>query len=136
MNMTAAGLHARVTALLAANNASGPYHLSLVCTAQGLVVASAGDALAEADVAAFTCMFDDVLRRAVRDLGFGSVDEVCLLDPGRGRYVIRPLDIRGTPFFLVVRASPSTSWRRNTTRLVIALEAELTELVSADRGAA
>ncbi len=134
--MTAGGLHDRVTALLAANNAAGPYDLSLVCTAQGLVISSAGEALGEEDVAAFTSLFDDVLRRAVRDLGFHRVDEVSLLDPGRGRYVIRPLAVDGVGFFLVVRGHPTTSWRRNTTRLAAVLQGELAELIGSQSGAA
>jgi hypothetical protein len=128
--------HGQVTALLAANNAAGPYHLTLVCTAQGLVVASAGDGLSDDDVAAFTCLFDDIVQRAVRDLGFHRVDEVTLLDPGRGRYVVRPLSVGGSTFFLVVRGHPHTSWRRNTTRLAAELERALLPLVVVQEGAA
>jgi hypothetical protein len=128
--MSDVGIHARITALLAATNASGPYPLSLVCTPQGLLVASAGHGLSDDDVAAFTCLFDDVLRRAVRDLGFHRVDEVTLLDPGRGRHVIRPLVLDGrVEFFLVVLADPKSAWRRNTTKLVADLERELAPLV-------
>lgn len=129
-----AGFHARVSDLLAANNDAGPYHLSLVCTAEGLVVASAGHDLPDDDVAAFTSLFDDIVRRAVRDLGFRRVHEVTLLDPGRGRYVVRPLGVYGTTFFLVVRGAPHITWRRNTTRLATELERELRPLVVAVEG--
>ncbi|MCB9687709.1 MAG: hypothetical protein H6738_24040 [Alphaproteobacteria bacterium] len=135
--MSSDGFQDRVTTLLQANNASGPYLMSLVCTSQGLVVASAGDAIAEEDVAAFTCLFDDIVKRAVRDLHFQRVDEVTLLDPGRGRTIIRPLAMGGSvPFFLVVRADPKTSWRRNTSRLANELQHELTPFADLEEGAA
>ncbi|MCA9491196.1 MAG: hypothetical protein KC621_14800 [Myxococcales bacterium] len=135
--MSSDGFQGRVTTLLQANNATGPYLMSLVCTAQGLVVASAGDAIAEEDVAAFTSLFDDIVRRAVRDLHFQRVDEVTLLDPGRGRTIIRPLAMgAGVPFFLVVRAEPRISWRRNTSRLVTELQQELTPFADLEEGAA
>lgn len=135
--MSSDGFQGRITTLLEANNASGPYHLSLVCTAQGLVVASAGDSIAEEDVAAFTSLFDDILKRAVRDLGFLRVDEVTLLDPGRGRTIIRPLVIGNhVPFFLVVRAEPRVSWRRNTSRLAMELQEHLTPFAQHEEGAA
>lgn len=135
--MSSDGFQGRVTTLLKANNTTGPYLMTLVCTAQGLVVASAGDAIAEEDVAAFTSLFDDIVKRAVRDLHFQRVDEVTLLDPGRGRTIIRPLAIgRGVPFFLVVRAEPKVSWRRNTSRLASELQQELEPFAELEEGAA
>lgn len=114
----AQGIQRRAEALLAATNLIGGYPMSLVCTDQGLVVASDGNAAEDEDIAAFTSLFDDVVLRATRDLGFAEVDEVTLLDPGRGRTVIRPLAIEGeTRFFLVVRVPDKKTWRRHTNAL-------------------
>lgn len=121
-----AGFHQRVNELLRANNADGPCMLSLVCTIQGLTLASAGDGESDEHVAAFAALFDDIVHRAVRDLAFRRVEEVTLVDPGRGRYVVRPLVVHGrVAFFLVVRAETHVSWRRNTARLCARLEREL-----------
>ncbi len=107
----------RVTALLRSTNERGGYPSSLVCTRDGLVIASAGDDEAEY-TAAVVSLFDDVLLRARRDLGFTDVDEVALLDPVRGRTVIRPLPLQGGEVvFLVVQVPPRATWRRNTNQL-------------------
>lgn len=126
----AMGIQQQVESLLHATNAVGGYPMSLVCTDQGLVVASVGDRHADDSVAAFTSLFDDVVVRARRDLGFDMVDEVTLLDPSNGRTLIRPLPIVGTPrFFLVVRVPTKHTWRRNTNALIRQLVAVLGHLV-------
>lgn len=131
--MAQRGIQEQTEALLRATNDLGDYPMSLVCTDQGLVVASAGDASADDDMAAFTSLFDDIVRRATRDLGFSEVDEVTLLDPGRGRTVIRPLPMDGVSrLFLVVRVPVKRTWRRHTNALCKKLVALLAELVARD----
>lgn len=129
--MAKRGIQEQTEALLEATNVLGDYPMSLVCTDQGLVVASAGDGGADADVAAFTSLFDDIVLRATRDLGFAEVDEVTLLDPGKGRTVIRPLLMSGSSrLFLVVRVPGKRTWRRHTNALCKKLAALLGDLVS------
>lgn len=129
--MRALGIQDQVTQLLSETNEVGGYTMSLVCTVTGLVVASAGESMQEDDTAAFTSLFQDILVRAQRDLGFRVVDEVTLLDPGRGRFVIRPLPVDGeNSLFLVVRVPPGGTWRRNTTKLAAQLTEVLRPLVS------
>ena len=112
--MASERIQERVTSLLAATNDAGGYPSSLVCTQDGLVIASAGEDEAEY-TAAVVSLFDDVLVRARRDLGFTDVDEVALLDPARGRTVIRPLPLdSGQTLFLVVKVPPRATWRRHT----------------------
>lgn len=91
--------------------------MSLVCTDQGLLVASAGDELEGEILAGLTSLFDDIVLRAERDLGVTRVDEVTLADEGRGRIVIRPIPVTAetTRFFLVARVPADATWRRNTT---------------------
>ncbi|MEZ4320314.1 MAG: hypothetical protein R3F61_22735 [Myxococcota bacterium] len=111
------GIELKVTSVLDAMNVLGGYHRSLVCTEDGLLIASAGDGGVGdgEDLAAFTSLFDTVVERARRDLGFDGVDEVTLLDPQGQRLVIRPLPIVAKPrLFLVVRMPKHTTWRRNT----------------------
>ncbi|MCB9675654.1 MAG: hypothetical protein H6737_11085 [Alphaproteobacteria bacterium] len=132
------GIELGVTSILEAMIVMGGYHRALVCTEDGLLVASAGDGGASGgeDLAAFTSLFDTVVERATRDLAFRSVDEVTLLDPDGLRLVIRPLPIEAKPrLFLVVRLPKNTTWRRHTnqacSRLVPLLE-PLTEGTDAD----
>jgi len=111
----ATGLSQQITALLQATTALGGYPAAFVCTHDGLVVAAAGDGDLAEMTAAVVSLFDDVLVRAKRDLSFTEVDEVALLDPQRGRLVIRPLPVEGSSaFFLVVQVPKKASWRRNT----------------------
>lgn len=121
--MSRHGLHASIAEHLQVNNARGGYKLSLLCTEQGLLLASAGQGLDAELLSAFASLFDEVVRRALRDLELVGVDELTLLDPGRGRFIIRPLRPRGaTRLFVVVQADPRGTWRRNTNRLCEALE--------------
>lgn len=128
--MSSRGLQQEVDALLKETNELGGYPSSLVCTDEGLVIASAGE-VDDEDTAAFVSLFDDVLMRARRDLGFAAVDEVTLLDPGRGRTVIRPLaiDSANHTLFLVVRVPTRKTWRRHTNTLVKRLGEVLLPLV-------
>lgn len=114
--MTELGVEAEVTALLAGMNAMGGYQLSLVCTDQGLLVASAGETLRSEVAAGLTSLFDDIVVRAVRDLGVADVDELTLSDAKVGRFVVRPLHTEGSDrrLFLVVQVPRDASWRRNT----------------------
>lgn len=127
----ARGIQRKAEELLRATNVMGGYPMSLVCTDQGLVVASDGDATSDDDMAAFTSLFDDIVQRAKRDLGFSEVDEVTLLDPAADRTVIRPLPIVAeTRLFLVVRVPVKLTWRRNTNALCKKLVVVLRELVA------
>jgi hypothetical protein len=114
--MTELGVEAEVTALLAGMNAMGGYQLSLVCTDQGLLVASAGESVRSEVAAGLTSLFDDIVVRAVRDLGVADVDELTLSDAKVGRFVVRPLHTEGNDrrLFLVVQVPRDASWRRNT----------------------
>ncbi|MEZ4316261.1 MAG: hypothetical protein R3F61_02105 [Myxococcota bacterium] len=128
--MARQGIQQRVTTLLEATNTVGGYVSSLVCTDSGLVVASAGETAAAENTAAVASLFDDVLQRARRDLGFEDVDEVTLDDPTRGRTVIRPLPLEGhTKLFLVVLVPRQATWRRNTNQLIKQLAPILRPLV-------
>ena len=111
----ATGLSDQITTLLDATVALGGFTSAFVCTNDGLVLAAgSGDAVAE-DTAAVVSLFDDVLIRAKRDLGFELVDEVSLLDPKLGRTVIRPVSTDGgAMFFLVLKVPANCVWRRNS----------------------
>ena len=109
------GLEADITALMAGVNLMGGYPLSLVCTEQGLLLASAGEQLDSEMLGGLTALFDDIVLRAQRDLGLKRVDELTLMDEGGYRYVIRPLPIAAQPrLFLVVQVPQKASWRQNT----------------------
>jgi predicted regulator of Ras-like GTPase activity (Roadblock/LC7/MglB family) len=104
-----------VTELLRGLNALGHYSLSLVCTEDGLLIASAGERLRSELVAVLTSLFSDIAVRAVRDLGLRQVDEFTLSDPTSGYLVVRPLDPEARPrLFLVVQVPRDRAWRRNT----------------------
>lgn len=120
--MRGRGTHAHVASLLQATNTLGGYEMSLICTEQGLAVSVAGHGLDSDELAAFTSLFDNIVQRARRDLGFKAVDELTLLDPGRGRFVIRPLVFgESTTMFLVVQMDPKRTWRRYTNQLATEL---------------
>jgi len=116
-------LQERVTELLRLTNEAGGYASSLVCTPEGLPVASDGQAFPDEVLAGFTSLFDDIVTRAARDLGVDGVDEVSLRAPQRGRLVIRPMCQAGVPrLFLVVSVPRGTSWRRHTSLLLTRLQ--------------
>lgn len=132
--MATPGIQRRAEALLEATNLLGGYPSSLVCTDQGLVVASAGERSDDDDMAAFTSLFDDIVVRARRDLGFSAVDEVTLVDSGGLRTVIRPLELNGTSrLFVVVQVPAKVTWRRHTNVLCKQLAELLADLVGAPR---
>lgn len=111
--MAAAGLERQITTLLTEMNARAGFVNALVCTDDGLLVADAGSAAQPDELAGFTSLFDDIVRRAERDLGARRIEEVTLLDPGSGRWVFRRLPVTGPRrFFLVVRLPTRASWRR------------------------
>jgi hypothetical protein len=113
-------IDARLTGLLADMNALGGYPMSLVCTDQGLLLASAGETLRSEITAGLTSLFDDIVARAARDLSLAQVDELTLSDAVAGRTIIRPLTHAGgqVRLFLVVQVPPGRSWRRNTNLVV------------------
>lgn len=126
------GLEQRITALLRTANADGRFLMSLVCTEQGLLVAAAGDGELE-DRAALAALFDDVVLRARRDLGFLGVEELTIRDRQFGHLVLRPLpDHASGRMFLVVQVPPQLPWRRTTNRLTTRLVAELGGLTAAE----
>jgi hypothetical protein len=128
--MSSQGIEAQVTALLAGMNAMGGYQLSLVCTDQGLLVASAGELVRSEIAAGLTSLFDEIVGRAGRDLALTQIDELTLSDAGAGRFVIRPLNSGASPrLFLVVQVPRDASWRRNTNLVARKLLAILSHLL-------
>jgi len=125
-------IESRLTGLLADMNALGGYPMSLVCTDQGLLLASAGEPLRSEVTAGFTSLFDDIVARAARDLELLNVDELTLSDAAAGLTVIRPLAHPGgtVRLFLVVQVPRGGSWRRNTNLVVRKLLAILRPLLS------
>lgn len=125
--MPAPAIEARLTGLLADMNALGGYPMSLVCTDQGLLLASAGEALRSEIIAGLTSLFDDIVARAARDLSLSQVDELTLSDATAGLTVVRPLaHVTGqVRLFLVVQVPRGGSWRRNTNLVVRKLLAVL-----------
>lgn len=117
--MPARPLEVEITALLAAMNAEGRYPMSLVCTDQGLLIAAAGEPLRSEIVAGITCLFEDIVTRAARDLELDRVDEISVSDAAVGHLVVRPLawSERQVRLFLVVQVPRAQTWRRNTNRL-------------------
>jgi len=111
----AAGVEIQLTKLLVGMNALGGYPFSLICTAEGLLVAIAGEQAHSEVAAGLTALFDDIVVRAGRDLDMGQVDELTLSDAHLGRFVVRPLALGEVPrLFLVVGVPQGGSWRRNT----------------------
>lgn len=118
-----------VTELLRGINALGGYPLSLVCTEEGLLIASAGERMRSEVTAGLTSLFHDIAVRAVRDLGLARVDELTLSDPTLGCFVVRPIDLDARPrIFLVVQVPRERSWRRNTNLVARKLQAILRPL--------
>lgn len=119
------GLELRITDLLRAANREGDFPMSLVCTEQGLLVAASGEGDFD-DRAALASLFDDVVLRARRDLGFLAVEELALRDRAFGHLVLRPLPVAlSERMFLVVQVPPTRPWRRTTNRLTTRLVSEL-----------
>ncbi len=106
----------RATAVLAELNQRGGYLLSLVCTEQGLLIASAGD-LERSEVAAgLTSLLNDIALRAMRDFSVDEVDEMTILSGTSGRFIVRALAQGFTPrIFLVIHAPHRATWRRLST---------------------
>lgn len=114
--MSSTSLEQRLNTALDEMNVRSGFGSSLVCTDQGLLMAAAGAAVPSDEVAGLVGLFDDIVRRAERDLSVRRVDEVTLLDPGRGRLIVRPIhDSAAMRLFLVVYAPTNASWRRATT---------------------
>ena len=67
------GLEQRLTALLQGTNNAGGYPLSMLCTGQGLLMASAGEGAHTEEAAGLVGLFDDIAARAARDLPIGGV---------------------------------------------------------------
>lgn len=105
-----------ITELLAGMNALGGYPMSLVCTDQGLLVASSGQTLRSEITAGLTSLCDDIIARAARDLDLLQVDELTVSDAAVGRLVVRPIpqEPGQVRLFLVVQVPRDGSWRRNT----------------------
>lgn len=89
----------------------------IVGTEDGLLLGFSGDVATSEELAGFTSLFRGVVGRAERDIGMHRVDEVALLDPGRGRLVVRPMEVGDQRFFLVVQLPTTRYWRRATTAL-------------------
>jgi len=106
----------RATEVLAELNRDGGYSLCLVCTDQGLLIASHGDLWRSEVAAGLTSLLNDIAIRAVRDFSVGEVDEMTILSGKSGRFIVRALAPGFTPrVFLVVHAPCNATWRRLTT---------------------
>lgn len=133
--ISTAGAERALGAHLGAACRAGGLSRALVCTHEGLLVASAGDDVGgvQERLAALTSLFADIVARAERDLSMGAVDEVTLLDGRRGRVVIRPLWSRmGVAMFLVVELPRAAVWRRCTGALALDLRRVLDETYRAE----
>lgn len=144
------GRQAAIEDELKATNTIGGYFGSIICTEQGLLVASDGDIPSDEALAGFASLFDEIVRRADRDLGLSTPDEVTLLDKGQGRLVIRPVtfeqsaskegeeikDEDNTRLFLVIWMNADATWRRNTSRLVVRLKELLAPVVRSEAAGA
>lgn len=127
--MQARGLEREITQLLSSMNLLGGYPLSLVCTDQGLLIATAGEPLRSEILAGLTSLFDHIMTRAVRDLDFERVDEVTLTDR-ESRFIVRPVPVGGeTRLFLVLQAPTKATWRSHTNSLLKRLTQLLQPLV-------
>lgn len=125
---------------LRATNLIGGYQGSIICTDQGLLVASDGNIPSDEALAGFASLFDEIVNRAERDLGLGSPDEVTLLDRRSGRLVIRPLSFKpldpqlahtaAPRMFLVLWMDADATWRRNAARLVTRIQDILAPVVA------
>lgn len=113
------GIHDRVNALLQATNVLGGYPGSLVCTEQGLLIASAGETIDHDSLGGLVALFDDIRARAESDLDLAPVDEFTLYVRQRWRLVVRPIVAEGATsrLFLVVLVPSSKTWRRHTNSL-------------------
>ena len=106
-----------ITEILRRYNELGDFRMSLVGTEEGLLLGFSGDVVTSEELAGFTSLFNGVVDRAERNLDMHRVDELTLLDPSRGRIVIRPVVVDNRRIFIVVRLPHNRSWRRNTNRL-------------------
>lgn len=86
---------------------------ALICDREGLLLGCTGDTPSAEILAGLVSMVEDVVTRSER-MNAKRVDEVTLLDEQRERLVIRPLDLRGGRYFLVLRLGAKQTWRRNT----------------------
>jgi len=113
-----AGLQVQMNTLLVDLAQVAGFEQALVCTDEGLLVAASSEEVDTVELAGLTSLFDDIVLRARRDLHMPRVDELTMLDPDRGRMVVRPLDLQGTQrFFLVVRVPARATWRRHTNQV-------------------
>ncbi len=130
--MSDLGMDAQMTACLHALNAAGGYPMSLVCTDNGLLIASAGEDLRSEVLAALVSLFDDIASRAARDLDMTHIDELSFSDTQCGHIVVRPLpQLPGQRLFLVVQVPRHRTWRRRTSAATRHLETLLRPLLTA-----
>lgn len=128
------GLGPLVTRMLEDARRESGFGRVMVCTAEGLPVASTGDDAGVERLAAVTSLFEEVLVRGQRDLEMKQVGELTLLDDQGFRLIVRPMFVgNGGGMFLVVEAPRSVTWRRATARLGAALEQCLAPLQQVGR---
>lgn len=122
---------------LKATNTVGGYQGSIVCTDQGLLVASAGDIPSDEALAGFASLFDEIVARGSRHLGLTAIDEATVFDREAGRLVIRPvftqaeMEGHNSRLFLVLWMDADATWRRNASRLITRLRELLAPFVAA-----
>ncbi len=130
------GAQQKIDDELKATNIVGGYIGSIICTDQGLLVASAGDIPSDEALAGFASLFDEIVHRGSRHLGLGEIDEATVLDKNAGRLVIRPVfppsewGAQGSRLFLVMWMDADATWRRNANRLLVSLRELLLPFVS------
>lgn len=129
--MSAQGVEYELTELLEGMNRRGGYPLALICTEQGLLIASAGERLRSEITAGITGLFDDIAIRASRDLGLGPVDEFTISAGKSGHLVVRSLGLGTRPrLFLVVQVPTERAWRRNTATVARKIRAIMSPLLA------
>lgn len=140
--MARRGAQQKIDDELRATNIVGGYRGSIVCTDQGLLVASAGDIPSAEALAGFASLFDEIVSRGSRHLELRDIDEATILDRTSGRIVIRPVfhpretEQHTTRVFLVLWMDADATWRRNASRLVLRLRDLLAPFVASQEPAA
>jgi len=131
--MGANATHATMTEALGTLAESRGVRSAIICTDQGLLMAGIGETEREEALAGYASLFDAVVARGARDLGWTAIDEVSVADAGQGRIVMRPL-VEGAVrrVFLVVVIDGDAPWRRATRRFTTAIRPWLLQLVALD----
>ncbi len=104
---------------------------ALLCTEDGLLIATAGAGRPPPETAAaIAALCAILLDRAATDLGIAPLDELNLRNLRGERFVVQPVAVApGTRCLLVAEVEPRRPWRRCTARLRRALAPHLARLL-------